>query len=128
MMACINDVYDPSLEYYTFHTTLLPPNKDIIGIDKVEQMARRGILEGLRNHVELYNRLPECFVILRSGVDTGQIPMVQTKEIGMMFIPSLCIAISFHVIAVNSWYQERDVSDHEQSAESTGIWQIRNTG
>lgn len=89
MMACINDPYDPSLEHYSFHGTLLPPRKDVIGIEKMQKLAEYGILEGLRKHFDLYNQLPEYLVVMRSGVATGQVAFVQSKEIGM----TICIDI-----------------------------------
>ena len=83
MMAVINDVYDPSLEHYSFHSCLLPARKDVIGLDKMTLLARYAIQDGLERHVALYEQLPEFFVIMRSGVSTGQIPEVQTKELSV---------------------------------------------
>ena len=84
IMATINDVFDPSLEHYNFHSTLLPPRKDVIGIEKMQQLARHSILEGMRKHMILWKTLPEYLVVMRSGVATGQVAFVQTKEIGML--------------------------------------------
>ena len=38
-------------------------------------------MSGLKTHTKLYSALPQYLLVIRGGVDQGQIPMVQTKEI-----------------------------------------------
>lgn len=81
IMATITDVYDPSLEHYSFHSTLLPPRVDVIGLEKMHRLAKVSLAEGLKRHKKLYGVYPQNLVIMRSGVSVGQVAFVQTKEI-----------------------------------------------
>ena len=97
-MASCNDVCDPSLAHYSFHSQLLSPRRvcslsllykhnkkylmqDVISIHKMKKLAEKAIMSGLKTHTKLYSALPQYLLLIRGGVDQGQISMVQTKEI-----------------------------------------------
>ena len=107
-IAVCNDVCDPSLAHYGFHFDIMSPRMDIISIEKMQTLARKAIVAGLDHHIRIngyypaqssslskYSKskpapnrpkpgscvLPKYLLIIRGGVDKGQIPMVLTKEI-----------------------------------------------
>ena len=73
---------DPSLYHYSFHCSLLPPRRDVIGIHKMKNLIKNGLMTSMERHYKFFNKLPNNLLFIRSGVSIGQIPFIQTKEIG----------------------------------------------